>query len=238
METQEKIKAIETEIAGLNKRLDEVKKELVKPIYNSYKAEDWIKLDFDCTPNNPSIRKIQRCRVVGGNLNWDQYFDYPNSNWGHDFELHKIRLATEQEIKTHLEAEAKRRGFKGDFVRFKFGEIPTTDNTNNGNYRGDITRYDYVSNSDVLGYGYGIIYKQGKWATILPNEEVIEIGGYKVMLAANGIDTTIDGNKFTWEFWKAAKLISEHSKAKIMVGCSRQYDVSLETINAILDRLK
>jgi hypothetical protein len=49
--------------------------------------------------------------------------------------------------------------------------------------------------------------------------------------------TTIDGNLFTKEFWQSAKLISEHSKAKIMVGCSKQFDVSLETINQILNKL-
>lgn len=48
----------------------------------------------------------------------------------------------------------------------------------------------------------------------------------------------IDGNVFTTEFWQAAKLISEHSKAKIMVGCSKQFDVSIDQINAILEKLK
>ena len=65
--------------------------------------------------------------------------------------------------------------------------------------------------------------------------EKIEIGGYKVEFK-NGT-TFISGNEFTKEFWQAAKLIPEHSKAKIMVGCSKQFDVDLTTINKILSKL-
>jgi hypothetical protein len=75
--------------------------------------------------------------------------------------------------------------------------------------------------------------------TIL-KDDVIKIGGYDVEIhndnKTNGY-TLIDGHQFTYEFWLSARFISEHSKAKIMVGCSKQFDVSLEVINAILSKL-
>lgn len=81
------------------------------------------------------------------------------------------------------------------------------------------------------------VFQDGKWAEIIKDEKIM-IGGYVVRRHQNGKDTTIDGNLFTKEFWEASKIVSEHSKAKIMVGCSKQFDVSLETINKILDKLK
>ena len=79
-----------------------------------------------------------------------------------------------------------------------------------------------------------------QWEPVYEEDEIIKIGGYEVIFVKDILTNTtmIDGNQFTLKFWEAAKLISSHSKAKIMVGCSKQFDVSLEIINKIIGRLE
>lgn len=108
----------------------------------------------------------------------------------------------------------------------------------------------YRKSEDKLVWNDGeyYIFHNGKWAEIIKDER-IKIDSYEVVFhivnkspAWNGgvtliNHTSIDCNPFFKEFWQAAKVISEHSKAKMMIGCSKQLDVSLETINKILDKL-
>jgi hypothetical protein len=151
------------------------------------------------------------------------------------------RLATPQEVETALIAEAKKRGFKAG-TRIKteeFGESVISNSCAGFSYR-DEKHHNYGS----LYYNGKLIYTQGQWAEIIQDDKIM-IGGYEVFFltrnynSGTGIEryTTIDGYPFEESFWEAARLISGHSKAKIMVGCSKQFDVSLETINKILAKL-
>jgi len=145
-------------------------------------------------------------------------------------------LATETEIKDMLEKESIKRGFKEGVTvnreMFNHAYCPDPEVVIGGN------EFHYDKEDDVLFIDGWLIYRQGLWATIVKEPE-IEIGGYEVDFN-KGISvnyTTIDGHTFTKDFWQAAKIISLHSKAKIMIGCSKQFDVSLETINLILAKL-
>jgi len=141
--------------------------------------------------------------------------------------------ATEQEVKDALIKEAERRGYKEGVVIKSFicGYSGFKDNGLIESSNGRLTEFYYKGS---------LVMKDGQWATII-KDDVISIGGYKVVFAESRWKnkyTSIDGNDFFIDFWQAAKLISEHSKAKVMIGCSKQFDVSLETINKILDKLK
>lgn len=144
------------------------------------------------------------------------------------------RPATPSEIQEALVKECTRLGIvEGATIERGHWKSPLGKNT--------LSEYPifpttYCKSSDCLQLGGVMVYLKGQFATVV-KDEVIKIGGYEVKFSYYTNDTKIDGNLFTKEFWQAAKLISEHSKAKIMVGCSKQFDVSLETINKILSKL-
>lgn len=155
-------------------------------------------------------------------------------NHGWSIELNDLTPATDKEVEDALIKEAVKRGYelgKAVYVEFKPYLKYSYELMLQGN------KFKWFPISNELSYGEHIILRDGQWATII--DDKIEIGGYEVKRGGNGNNkyTLIDGNIFTKQFWKAAKLISEHSKAKIMVDCSKQFDVSLETINKILDKL-
>jgi len=142
--------------------------------------------------------------------------------------------ATETEIKDMLSKESIKRGFK-------IGVTVNRDLFNGVNYKEVVVfsdGFDYDKHEDELCIGGRTIYRQGLWATIV-KEPKIEIGGYKVNFFTGGClnVTAIDGYGFSKDFWQAAKIISSHNKSKIMIGCSKQFDVSLKTINLILAKL-
>jgi len=146
--------------------------------------------------------------------------------------------ATETEVKDMLEKEAVKRGIKiGVTVNremFNHAYSPDPEVVIGGN------EFHYDKEEDVLFIDGWLIYRQGLWATIVVvKEPKIEIGGYEVKFFTGGClnVTAIDGYRFSKDFWQAAKRVSEHGKAKIMIGCSKQFDVSQETINLILAKL-
>jgi len=154
------------------------------------------------------------------------------------FHEDSFRPATHSEVETALIAEAKRRGFKeGVVLSQPLCLINGWDAVKGIKITGKY--FKYRESEDCLRLDGKRIYSNGQWAEIIKDDK-IEIGGYEVRIETdicNERRTSIDNNKFTKDFWQAAKLISEHSKAKIMVGCSKQFDVSLETINKILAKL-
>jgi len=164
-----------------------------------------------------------------GNLNWR----YLSDGWNFCSYPEYWSLATEQEVKDALIKEAERRGYK-EGVEIKHPLYRTVGFLDN-----DITGF---KNNCFTEFWYkgSIVMKDGKWATII-KDDVISIGGYKVVFAESRWKnkyTSIDGNDFFIDFWQAAKLISEHSKAKVMIGCNCQFDLSVDVINKILDKLK
>lgn len=94
---------------------------------------------------------------------------------------HIQRHATPQEIESHLIQEAKKRGYKHD-VRIK-SLLPY-----GGNYKLTEAKANplYASHIDELWYGGGLVYKQGKWADIIKEEE-IKIGTWDVKFFSNKI---------------------------------------------------
>lgn len=71
----------------------------------------------------------------------------------------------------------------------------------------------------------------------IPDEdETLEVGGHKIKILSKDM-TEIAGYKFPKEFWLASKIVSEHVKAKIKIGCMHQYDLELTTIEKTIQLL-
>jgi len=127
---------------------------------------------------------------------------------------------------------------KETLVQIVDSNPPTSDINNRatGLMGGD--DWDFIVTNDKNYYRVNSKTAKFRLATQeeIDKETKIFIDCYEVKFPLKSL-TTIDGYEFNLEFWKAAKLISQHNKAKIMVGCSKQFDVSLETINKILNRI-
>jgi hypothetical protein len=228
--TTHNMKTTEEQIKDIEKQLESLKASLVKP---NFEVGTWY---------------IATCRGVKGYL---IRYNKANEVYGHDaFEFFTPergnyltggvftsieRPATPSEIQEALTKQWE-----------KLGTINKVLKTNATGEDGEGAiclnkEYEYDPNTDELRcsvnhsfYKKRIIYSKGKFATIIA-DEVIKIGGYEVKF--EGGHTTIDGHKFTKEFWEAAKIISTNSKACVKVGCSKQFDVSLDIINKILSKL-
>ena len=83
---------------------------------------------------------------------------------------------------------------------------------------------------------------------LLSSKIMLKDSSYEIKIETNIFNNehaTIDGHTFSYNFWKAAKTIAEHSKAYIIVGCgakgkigaSNQWKLDLETINKVLSKL-
>ena len=169
------------------------------------------------------------------------YFGFCNQEWK-DKEIMSINYmgkeCTPSEIGAALIAEAKRRGFKEGVKYSGIGphDTPST-------IKGTEFRYSSHGEDSLCQWGAGFVYFKGQWAEII-NDEKIEIGGYEVKFEEvttteqkREHGTKIDGHYFSKLFWESAKVVSLNNKAKIMVGCSKQFDVSLDVINKILAKL-
>jgi len=239
------IEEIELQIKDLLKEVESLKKQEPK-----FEVGKWYKNKFG------EVVNYQTNNPYGVN-SMGQW--YCNNDW--EFKESSGYIpATPQEVETALIAEAKKRGFKegvkidkrklssyrdGAFKEFEVAILGGS----NFVYRPYEDALVLEKNSSDLKRNY--VYQQGVWATII--DDKIEIGGYEVKICQtqdpqyNGSGkcsyiptvkyTSIDGNTFSKTFWESAKYVSEHNKAKIMVGCSKQFDVSLETINKILAKL-
>jgi len=219
MTTEEQIKAIE-------KQLSELKASLSKP--TQFEVEKWymhdhsIKCLFNYQPNGKGFGF--------NNGDWTLNWCCDPSDW------HKeVRPATESEIKEALVTEAIKRGFK-EGVRIEIIKGYSKGNVSKNKIKSEFYYELYEDELSCESYGCDYtIYSKGKWATIV-KDEPIKIGGYEVSFS--GDYTMIDGNIFTKEFWQAAKVVASHNKAGVRVGCSKQFDVSLETINKIINQIK
>jgi|688.fasta_scaffold00478_141 hypothetical protein len=91
-----------------------------------------------------------------------------------------------------------------------------------------------LTEAGVLDLWFEPVYEDDK--IMLDNSK------YEIIIA-NGA-TIIDGHVFFNDFWKSAKIVAEHSKADVVLGCgakdvtsSHRWSVSLETINKVLNKL-
>lgn len=142
--------------------------------------------------------------------------------------------ATHMEVQTMLGKEAITRGFKKGVKVTRSWSMSRTPVTLN-----DIGVSLSTHQRILFMDGYEIM-SNGVWGQIIQEDEKILIGGYEVNFDKVATDnlTTIDGHYFSVDFWKAANTVSVNTKAKIMVGCSKQFDVSHQIIIEILNRCK
>lgn len=247
-----KLTDIENNIAKMQLILNEVKDKLeiikcnngydpnifyivVKPVEGCFGAKDSI----GKITNEPSIHGVcgkgNNFKLINGDI-W---------NMGNS----EMREATKEEIESNLITEAKRKGFvEGAYFISCFDDkdmVRKISPYRNGDnikwcYSNDELRSDNGINNLNGGCSNPAIYMNGKWADLIINQS-IKIDKHEVnfIFTSNYFSyTIIDGHRFEKKFWEAAAEISKHSKAKVMIGCLKQFDVSLETINKILDELK
>jgi len=143
-------------------------------------------------------------------------------------------LATESEVSEHLIEEAKRRGFK-DKLELKVDFSP---------YIGDQFKdymkcgdFQYLQEYDTLSCGGRIIFKKGKWAEIVKEEKILIGGKYEVKFEVNAV--VINNVYYHKDYLlKVKEVLNTFQVASLNVGCNGQYQVDLEVINKILDKLK
>lgn len=88
----------------------------------------------------------------------------------------EVVLATEEEVKTALVNEAVKRGFElGKKVKWDFNGFE-------GYKCSNITKdnFEYFVNENKLELSYGIIFDNGKWATIITEPTEKELLGHKI----------------------------------------------------------
>lgn len=94
--------------------------------------------------------------------------------WRNEFYIYEysheyFRLATPSEVEAHLIKEAEKRGFKKG-VRISQTGI-NSEFTHFKEIEGEFAYYENDNSLDTK-CGNGYVYRQGKWATIIPQEEV------------------------------------------------------------------
>lgn len=82
------------------------------------------------------------------------------------------------------------------------------------------------------------------WFEAIYEDDKIMLDNSEYEIVVKGVETHIDDYLFKKEFWECAKIITEHSKADVVLGCGakdirseNRWSVSLETINKVLDRI-
>ena len=131
------------------------------------------------------------------------------------------------EVEDMMIKEAEKRGFvKG--VRYKCVLAGTKEEL-----KKEFKLYPGTANQLTDGWG-GSVFYNGQWAEII-KDDVIEIGGYEVYFAVNG-GIAVNGKEYTPTQVEAARAVLQFG-GKIMVGCSHQYELTLETVEKILAKL-
>lgn len=226
---------IQKEIKELREKLESLEKQISSK-HEFAKGWNYLETYYSWLVLNPSKHGNRvKFQIAISNFNSPsptlyKHEDWTGSEWGDLNQIKSHRPATPSEIKDALVKVCEKMGIvPGINIKpLPFGSSVIDSYSS-------ISWY-YDESDDDLQLNGTRVYYHGKFATVV-KDEVIKIGGYEVKFSEHTKDTKIDGNLFTYEFWQAAKLISEHSKAKVMIGCSKQFDVSLDTINKILNKL-
>lgn len=131
-------------------------------------------------------------KIEGDLVFGEDFVDSPSSSSKCLF-LQKNRLATKEEIESHLIKEAEKRGFK-DLVKVNCLYIGT------GSLSGKIVYGHNGDGSDDLWYGTNCIYSNGKWATILSEPKVRAVESkFKFGDSVNVVDGRNNMDKKTGE---------------------------------------
>lgn len=238
------------ELEPLREKLETLRKELnerIDKILATEKAPEFEKGKWYHGDNENYKRVFKFSHHKGDNIHFSEMIvtaqrgdevSYYTNNWvSPKVNGEKYRPATPSEIESALIAEAKKRGFKeGVMVKAPWYSSPSSANESPIS-----VQYENYNGGDEYGVrmGGGCIYANGVWAEII-KDEAIKIDRYPVVFDKDDRTvayTTIDGHTFTKDFWRAAQTVARHSKAKVKIGCSHQFDLPLETINKILSKL-
>lgn len=190
------------------------------------------------------VERVSNNDIFGYGLDvYTGHWCNPGTNFCRIGNLTDIKKANEKEVSAMFKNMAQQKGFtKGAKVKRSRDFLNSVGASNDAEQVFTIRLdddYIYENNRDALLIAGRYIYHKGRWGgEIVATEPPIEIGGYPVIFGeGHGDETMIDGYVFTREFWLAAKKVASHSKAKIKIGCSHQFDLPLETIDKILEKL-
>lgn len=226
MKTEEKINEF---IANQQKALADFKSELLKELNPKFEVGKWCKGDGHSLINHKSLNLNNSGESFGFDAsgNWYEkcYFNAICDN---------VRPATESEVKEALIKEAEKRGFNKDAVWNSIIYDGKKTNCNDFGTSSLAIEFKYDSFNDSLTLGYGVCYKQGKWATIV-KDEAIKIDKYECEFGEGVVK--IGCKKITKEQLFHLKTFMRNNDlgSVTFLDCP---SVNLTTINAILEKLK
>jgi len=151
-----------------------IEKELPDLFKNNFKDGDWIThKDYKITICITDFNNSKAYDVVDGD--WVDSKEI-NCNWSFRECFENWTLATEEEVKTALVNEAVKRGFElGKKVKWNF-------DGSEGYKCSNITKdyFEYFVNENKLELSCGIIFDNGKWATLITEPTEKELLGDKI----------------------------------------------------------
>lgn len=143
----------------------------------------------------------------------------------------EFHVATPTEIQEALEKEAVKRGFKAGYqVCGLWDKLnPFIGSVGHGYY--------YIAECDIFGLNNTAMYCQGKWATVIKEQPLMIGGKYEIKFYPTYI--TINACAYTkTDVEQMYHVLKMEQIRSLNVGCSGQYQVNIELITEILDRLK
>lgn len=214
MDIQEQIKELQSQLDKLKSKVAEPKK---LPYNAWYKHKDGAIVYFT---NN------ERGYGVSGVGEWCNHNELDNLNSGiwHPY--------PHSEVEAMMRKEAEKRGFV-KVVRYQDASVKYNHTPSVGK-----DEFNLIQTSQMVGLtdGFGgYIFYNGQWAEII-KEDVIEIGGYVVAFNAAVGNIFVNNKYYSKNEVEAAKKVLQFG-GKIMVGCSHQYELTLDTVNKILAKL-
>lgn len=144
-----------------------------EPVFKEkFKIGDWVTGGRDVTG-----RIVKHCKSFADSWSLDAKGDLEKYNSCSESGL---RLATSEEIKKTLVEEAIKRGFKGG-VKIDKTSLNYVGHTMFWTLSSSSSGFTYEPSRDELQWSASqdIVYRNGKWAEILPSYPQIEINGYK-----------------------------------------------------------
>lgn len=147
--------------------------------------------------------------------------------------------ATDKEVEAMLIKEAKKRGFK-EGVRFKSAMYSSLFTLKKGIY------YKSMENCIYNGNGYGTIFKDGKWATIIEDSKP-KINGYEMEVDGNEISFGCAKFHKTWLTTLYTSITKKNNQTDSFEDCNRKikgvvldsgYTLSLVDLEATVNYLK
>lgn len=138
-----------------------------------FKVGDWVY--YSCPPNIKGLDDVFRIEDIRSTNDIGRYRLKKEEGVWH--EANDCRFATQSEIESHLIKIAEKKGFKNG-VKFKGLRFNRdckmrwqVGKSMGENYRGYYKNEDCLNVEDVKNNVWELIYKQGQWATIIPDKK-------------------------------------------------------------------